>query len=278
MTLLTPPPTEKHDPMLDELLWADEIPDKQGFNILLHGQPGSGKTHLLGTAQKSEHGRNLLIVDVDGGARTVANGKDIRIFRPRQWVDLQRIYDWLIRNHATHGFRTVGLDSVTDIYRIALQNAMDANPRPNPLGVPSQSDYGAANETTIRMVRAFKEFSVEFGWNVIITAHTREDKDEASGAILTRPALTPGATLGIVGAVDAVGYIRRKPRSEERELIFGGTDGITAKYRQPADLPPELKMPERISNPTMHRILAHLRGSELMSPAVVAELPTPEGA
>jgi hypothetical protein len=219
-----------------------------------------------------------LVIDVDGGIRTITNRSDIKVFTPRpgHWDDLQRIYDWLLTKRNRHPFKTIGLDSITDVYRIALTNAILSNPKPNPLGVPSQSDYGAANEQTIRMVRAFKEFAVELGWNVIFTAHTREDKDETSGAILTRPAMTPGATLGIVGAVDAVGYLRRLPRSQDRELRLGGSDTITSKYRQPPDMPEALKLPEVIVKPHMHRILSHLKGESSLVDSGAPSLPDEE--
>src|SRR5690606_2967521 len=104
-----------------------------------------------------------------------------------------------------HSYRTIGFDSLTAAYRLALDSVMKASATPE---MPSQPEYGKANELVLGLVRDMKEaFAIRRGWNVIFTAHAEEVKDESTGVVLIRMAITPGVVKGVYQAVDAVGYL-----------------------------------------------------------------------
>ena len=95
------------------------------------------------------------------------------------------------------------------------------------------------------------------GINVIFTALAIETKDESTGAVLTRPALTPKALELAAGAVDMLGYLTQD-KNGMRVLKFQPNPAYMAKVRQPMT---GEQIPLVIENPTLPDILAIVRSS-----------------
>ena len=56
------------------------------MNILIYGDPGSGKTHLAGTAQDVPNMADVHVFNVDGGIMTLASRGDIQNRKPRPQI------------------------------------------------------------------------------------------------------------------------------------------------------------------------------------------------
>lgn len=239
---------------------AKDAAGKDGLNLVVFGYGGCGKTTLIANAQDSEAGKDVFIIDTDKGMKSLGDREDVVVWRgpdpenkPLVWEDIIRIIDWLKRTE--HSYRTIGFDSVTAAYRLCLAHVMKSSPTPD---MPSQPEYGKANELILAAIRDMKEsFSVRKGWNVIISAHAEEMKDESTGTVLIRMAITPGVVKGIYQIVDAVGYLAASPKDSSRKLLLKNSARVVAKYRQPQTGP---QVPLEIDNPNLGLILEHTRG------------------
>jgi len=231
-----------------------------GLNAVIFGYGGSGKTTLIADAQNYAAGRDVFIIDTDKGMRSLGDRDDVVVWRgpdpdhrSMTWPDIIKIIEWL--KSSEHSYRTIGFDSITAAYRMCLAYVMKSSPTPE---MPSQPEYGKANELLLSVIRDMKEhFSVQRGWNVIFTAHAEEVQDQSTGTVLIRMSVTPGVVKGIYQIVDAVGYLAANPKDDSRKLIWRANHRIVAKYRQPMTGP---QVPLEMDNPSIGRILDHVKG------------------
>jgi len=255
-TLITPPKV-----MPPGAMTAKDAAGKDGLNLVVFGYGGCGKTTLIANAQDSEAGADVFIIDTDKGMKSLGDREDVVVWRgpdpenkPLTWEDIIRIIDWLKRTE--HTYRTIGFDSITAAYRLCLAYVMKSSPTPD---MPSQPEYGKANELMLAVIRDMKEsFSVRKGWNVVYTAHAEEMKDESTGTVLIRMAITPGVVKGLYQIVDAIGYLSESPKDRTRRMILKNTPKVVAKYRQPQSGP---QVPLELDNPNLGRLLEHVKGT-----------------
>lgn len=232
-------------------LRASQVQDVWGLNFLVYGPPGSGKTTLAASAQDSEYGRDVLFIDVEGGVRSIADRNDITVFRPDTFEDIREVYAGL--QSGAYPFKTVIVDSIGEAQALGLRSIMRFSKTPD---LPGLQDYGKSNEQIVGLIRGLRGLSQSKGINVIFTALAAETKDETTGAVLTRPALTPKALELATGAVDMLGFLNFDPRKNKRVLKFQSNGTFLAKIRQPATGD---QIPGEIENPSLVEILAMLR-------------------
>mgnify|MGYP005816434937 CR=1 FL=1 len=239
---LTTPKAENKEPMslattalaltkmADRLVKANETQDAWGFNMVLAGHHGVGKTVLASSAQDSQWGKDVIIIDIDGGSRSISDRGDVTLFRPTSWSEIGQIYEYLANEK--HSFKTIVIDSLTEAQKIGLDK-IKAEGGHDSTSLP---DYGKSNDQIIAMARAFRTISQTKGCHVIFTTLLTEEKDSSTGVVLLRPALTPKAALGVCGAVDAVVYLQAE-EGGERVLVMRPNNRIVAKVRQPRSGP-----------------------------------------
>jgi phage nucleotide-binding protein len=227
---------------------ASQLVDKWGLNLLVYGQAGAGKTVFASTADDVEAARKVLYIDVEGGTRSIADRENIDVFSPDDFDDIKKTFRFL--KDSEHEYRTVVLDSLTEAQRLGLAGIMRTSKTPD---MPGLQDYGKSNEEIQGLVRAFRGLAQSKGINVIFTALDVEAKDEVTGAVLVRPALTPKAAEMVTGIVDGVGHMYVNTNGE-RMLRLAQDARILAKIRQPMTGP---RIPDVIENPTVGAILSH---------------------
>ena len=241
---------------------ASETVQDVGVNMAVFGHPGSGKTTLLATAQSSPHGKDVLVIDMEGGTRAISDRDDVMVATDSNggpimsWDDLAAISS-LLRRQVLEGecpFKTIGFDTLSAMHRLALSKVMKASPTPD---MPSQPEYGRANELMLDQVRGWCDLSREKGINVIFNCHAVEEKDDSTGIVLIRMALTPGVIKGVYQAVDSIGYIAEDARTAKRKLLLKTNNRVLAKFRQPLTGP---QLPLEIENPNLGEIIEHVRG------------------
>lgn len=237
------------------------------MNGLIYGESGVGKTSLLATAQDSERGSNLLIIDFEGGSRSISDRADISIFQPKSFAEVGELYEWLVRDE--HGFKTVAIDSLTEAQRIGMGEVMRSAKNPD---LPSLQDYGKSNEKIMKIIRSFRPLAQSRGINVLFTA-LQTEKTTPAGVTTYGPALSPKAAEGVVGVVDLVGHLT-VDRTGKRTLNLRSTSNSVAKVRQPKG--ENRRFPDVIVDPTFGKLfdLAAQATLHIEAPAIpVAELP-----
>jgi AAA domain-containing protein len=234
---------------------ASHFGQSDGLDMLLFGYGGSGKTTLLQGAQDSESGRNLFVLDVEKGSRSINDRDDIIVWRPpsSHFDDVMRTWEWL-KKEPNHGFKTIGLETLTALHTLALKKVMAAG---IPGAMPSQPEYGKANQLLLDLVQDMCDMSKTRGWNVIFTAHAEDMVVEGTGTMFIRLSMTPGVTKGLYAIVSTVGYLglQVQGQREKRTLLLRNTNRVIAKTRQPMTGP---QLPTEIENPSLAQILDHV--------------------
>jgi AAA domain len=240
---------------------ASEIASTIGFNSVIFGYPGVGKTTFAASAQDHSKGKGTFFWAIDSGIRSLADRSDVMVWpkpgnRPT-WDDLLRVSDGL-RREGKNPFQTLVLDDLTKAYDLALKKALGGTNRE-----PDWGDWRKANDAVTSFMEEWSERSRTDGINFIVNAHAKDVVEgEGEGAIIhVRIVGTPGLVQAIPRVVDSMGYLELKPRSstrkqEVRTLILHQTTRVKeAKYRQPRSGP---QLPDEIVDPTMSKILDHI--------------------
>lgn len=203
------------------------------FNMFVYGESGVGKTTLIGTAQDHEDTAPLLIIDIEGGMTTLRKKTNIDVVQARSIKEVIEIFNKLHMDTSGY-YKTVGLDSLTELQALDLREILNAAHKAKPDKVdpdkPQQQHWGISREHMRKIVRAFKDLPVNF----ITTASlvTERDEDEPTRYY---PAL-PGKLRGDVpGFMDVVGFMRAKHKVSTDEVIrtlqVGKTERVIAKDR-----------------------------------------------
>lgn len=235
-------------PIHERFIQASEVPDAWGLNGIFYGDPGAGKTTLLSTAQDSKFGKDLFMLDVEGGSRSISDREDIGLFRPDTWGDVGEWFDYIVTED--HKFRSFGIDSLTALQALGLKHLVKQSGRDR----PSQDEYVMSNALIKAFVADMVGLSKERGWNVLFTAIVREFPDR-SGGLVARPALTDRAVEDVVQLCDMVAYLAVDGEGQ-RKLHLAPSGIYTAKVRQPKGGP---QLPASIEDPDLGQILDIMR-------------------
>lgn len=225
-----------------------------GYNLLVYGETGVGKTVLAGSASVVPEMSPVLHLDIEGGTLSLRRRyPEVKRIRIKEFSVLQGVYDDLYVNNP---YRTIIVDSLSELQRFSMDKIMadvvaegkraDQDP-----DTPAQRDWGK-NQNQIRFfVRAFRDLPC----NVIFTAHAQTTQEKRTGMWKTKPSLPGKLANEIAGFLDEVYfmYIKRVklPGSDEfrdeRLLLTRATEDTVAKTRLDT-------LPIVVTNPTMAEI------------------------
>ena len=79
---------KKENPFIGELDIVHPAEAVPYLNMLIYGNPGVGKTTLLGTAQDHPETTPMLLIDVEAGVTTLRKRKDIDVITARSIQDI----------------------------------------------------------------------------------------------------------------------------------------------------------------------------------------------
>jgi len=228
---------------------ASAIPDQWGLNLLVYGQAGSGKTTFAASADDDDRASPAILCDIEAGARSLAD-RDMDVFQPTTFTEVKDFFRFL--RDSEHEYKTAIIDSLTEAQKLGLKEILRTSKTPD---LPGLQDYGKSNEEIQMLVRSFRGLAQSRGMNVIFTALDTEAKDEVTGAIMVRPALTPKAAEAVTGIVDAIGHLYVNTAGV-RILRTAQDAKILAKFRQPLTGP---RVPDVIESPTISSILDYYK-------------------
>lgn len=206
--------------------------------MMIYGEPGVGKTWLLGTAQDHKVTSPLLIIDLDGGVQTLRHREDIDVVQVRSWRQLVGVYQDLFNAIPSDGkkfpYGTIGIDTLSEIQQLDLAEIMGAFAKINDkidADVPDQRGYGKSSAHMRRIVRAFRDLPC----NVIFNCHSQSERDN-NMKLINHPKLVGKLRIDIPGFLDIVGYYSAVSEGGEieRRLQFQKTDTTIAKDRTSA--------------------------------------------
>ena len=200
-----------------------------GLKVLVYGMAGAGKTTLIKTLPSP------VILSAEGGLLSLG-GENLPYIEIKTMADLREAYGWLASSEEAKGFRSVALDSISEIAEVILgaEKAQSKDPR---------QAYGAMQDIMTVFIRDFRDLP---GRHVYFSAKVEKQQNEL-GQFLHSPSM-PGQKLGqmLPYFFDEVLALRvgQNENGETVRTLQCATDGIwTAKDRsgrldmwEPADL------------------------------------------
>lgn len=164
-----------------------------GVKAMVYSEAGIGKTVLAATLPSP------VLISAESGLLSLRKENLIRLFGPNNPEitydmpviqvttvdDLSEAYRWCSSSQEAKGFSSVGLDSVSEIAEVVLNNAK------RQVKDPRQA-YGELIEKMETLVRLFRDLPEK---HVYMAAKMEPTKDELTGIIRFGPSM-PGSKLG----------------------------------------------------------------------------------
>jgi hypothetical protein len=227
------------------------------LKALIFSPPGHGKTRLLGSANQDPRTYPILLLDYEGGTSSlVGSDPPVDVWPIRSWEDYNEAYS-LLKNTA-HGYKSVALDSISEIHIFALMKQLDegGRSRKNP-DLLEQGDYGTALVQMRRLLWAFRDLPL----HIFASSLVKEEMDPREGSV-KKPALAGAFSDEAPGIFDVVSYLALTEVQETNEkgetvnqahrmLILQNYPKFRTKVRAPITS----QAPDEIWDPTVTSIL-----------------------
>ncbi len=148
-----------------------------GVKMLVYGQAGAGKTSLIPTLP------DPVVLSAEGGLLSIA-GADVPFVEVTSMETLMEAYTWLTESEEAKGFKSVALDSISEIAEVCLASEKRTSKDP-------RQAYGAMQDHMGDIIRAFRDLPDR---HVYFTAKVEKSQDEM-GRLLYAPSM-PGNKAG----------------------------------------------------------------------------------
>lgn len=225
---------------------ATETEDLWGINMLLIGNSGAGKTTFSVSAGEHPDGKDVLLVDLEGGARSITNAPNTFIYDPQSTKELEDVYREL--STTKHNYRTLVIDSITEAYEMWVTELKPANEP------PQLQTFGRATYNLKSFMRRLRALSHSKKLNCIFTCHLKEVTDESSKRVTIGPAFGDSTSRAVRHVPDMVSLLEVNPRTGERTLNSALSTKFAGRIRQSRHSSGTL-IPGSIEDPTMSKLL-----------------------
>jgi len=172
---------------------ASQASAANGVKVLVYGGAGMGKTVLSATLPTP------LLISAESGALSLRQNNLERLFGAGQSHitynmpmievktvdDLRDAYEWCARSNEARQFQSIGLDSISEIAEVVLNNAKKQVKDP-------RQAYGELIEKMETLIRLFRDLPQK---HVYIAAKMEPMKDDLTGVVKYGPSM-PGSKLG----------------------------------------------------------------------------------
>lgn len=162
-----------------EFTTTDQAARLNGCKILVYGGAGLGKTKLCSTAP------DPFLISAEGGELSLAN-VSMPMTKIKNIDQLNEVYDWFASGGDGGRFKTICIDSLTEIAEVVLNKAKATVKDP-------RQAYGELIDKMEILIRGFRDLP---GRNIYMSAKMEPSKDEMTGIIKYGPSM-PGAKLGV---------------------------------------------------------------------------------
>lgn len=216
---------------------------QKGVSMIIYGDAGVGKTHLIGTLPEGE----LLVIDVDGGLETFRGMNVNHDYKEvRSMGDIVEMLDWL--KTGQHKYKHIAIDNLSELEKTMTIALMDARGQQ----FIRLKEYGDTAQKMREYVRKYRDLTEQgvnvffLAWEMPLEIESGEDGISTKAA----PFLGKKFTLEASGLVDATGRLLISPKDGKRYLSFKGDSRFIAKTR--------LNLKPFYHNPTMPELLADI--------------------
>jgi len=152
------------------------------IRCIVYGPSGIGKTMMAKTAPAP------VIISSENKLISLKD-EEIPVIQVHDHIDLEEAYNFLVTNKKAAGFKTIVLDSISDIAEVVLEyfrkNPVDGNTHP-------QAAYGSLAEVLLPLIKKFRDIPNR---HVYFIAKAKRIKDEYTGVTSWNP-MMPGQQLG----------------------------------------------------------------------------------
>jgi len=148
-----------------------------GVKVLVYGQAGAGKTSLIKTLPSP------IVLSAEGGLLSVQDA-DLPFIEVDGMDTLKEAWMWLNESKEAQVYKSVALDSISEIAEVVLNAEKKATKDP-------RQAYGAMQEQMADIIRAFRDLP---GRHVYMSAKLEKSQDEM-GRSLYAPSM-PGNKTG----------------------------------------------------------------------------------
>jgi len=230
------------------------------YRLLIYGEGGVGKTKIA-----TDPGVKILYVESDpyGWVTLLNHPENMAKCTRMKYVGLSQLEGlclaWELGDEKYTSHDLIVIDTLSAIATLDLDVVVKSRDKKNSdseFGAPTQPDYGVNTERVRKVLFRLLALPV----NIILTSHVREDKDQKTGVMYTRPGFTPKLRLDVerlmtlVGYLTAVGVTGEGDAAEyERRLQVHPTVNIVAKSRIGG-------LPVVITNPNLPQIITKWMG------------------
>lgn len=216
----------------------------QTRRILIYGDSSAGKTRLVGTAQDTAGMKDVLIVDIDGGTRTVSARGDISAAPAFNTLGVEKIL-WMFaeKNPEVASFGTLVLDGASELQKRDLAEIAAKAASQGGAGRERDQDLNELQDYKLnkaRLLRIFRQARDLQGINLIITAWAKKTFPKIPGTkqinkdaqpTQIAPDFTDGLGDVLRGYVDDVWYLFHDQAADVRRLVTSGYSTVMAKTR-----------------------------------------------
>lgn len=213
----------------------------EGFKGLFYGVPGSGKTRLAYSAALDDRMHPVLGLDAFGNPASIRSYKRLpTVIRMSDIKDINKPYNWLLAGQPmndpfakeygfTVPFKTVVLDTVTDIQRYAFNTVL--NMSGNPGDIPIKREWEHFNKVLgimINVATKFYELAELHRLHVILTAHEKKNEDRMTGQDMYNVLLDGQSDNEVPGKAMMVGRMMHESRlgTRQKKDIYDAKEAV----------------------------------------------------
>lgn len=188
----------------------------ENYKVLVIGSPGTGKSVFASTFPTPG-----FVFDFSGGI-VLYRGLDFDYsqypLNPQGWVQLEKDFREVAEKVKEGAYKTVVLDDMTGLIDIAMERAMQLDPKRNPAGGPM---WNVHFQMVKNLIEGKLRQVLSWNCNVVILAHMDVTKDEETGAILeVKPLMTGQLAIRMPGYFDEVYFTTTRKEGDKVKFLL----------------------------------------------------------